>query len=175
MLLLNARKSSQGFTLIEILVIVAIVGILSAIVAPSFFALLNKNKVNNALATVKGALQESQREAIKRSTTCTVTLETANYKVTGTCLVTGTRDLCEKRDLVSGTCLQPKVSMSTPGSNTFTGGNQITYGFRGNTANGGTVLLSRTDTANQRCLVTSLGIGIMRTGTYSGTTCTTSQ
>lgn len=175
---LNVRHHSQGFTLIEILVVIAMIGILSAIAAPSFLSYLNRAKVNGALTQVKGALQEAQREAIRKSRTCTVTLDATNYKVTGPCLVTGDRDLCEKRDSTNATCLQPKVLMSIPNGN-FTSGNQIVYGIRGNTASSGTVHFSRSDTPEQRCLVTSVGIGLMRTGTYSGTfpggTCTTSQ
>ncbi len=58
----NARTNSQGFTLIELIIILFIVGILSAIAAPSFLGLLNRGKVNNAVAQVQGALQEAQRE-----------------------------------------------------------------------------------------------------------------
>lgn len=159
---LNVRHHSQGFTLIEILVVIAMVGILSAIAAPRFLAYLNRAKVNGALTQVKGALQEAQREAIRKSEPCTVTLSASS--VTGPCLITG------DRTLPTGVSLYTNIS-----------GNQITYSFRGNTANGGMTVLNKPDgsTPEQRCLVTSIGIGLMRTGTYSGTfpsgTCTTSQ
>ena len=51
--LLIVRRNSQGFTLIETLIIVVIIGILSAIAAPSFLGMLNRNKVNNALTQVR--------------------------------------------------------------------------------------------------------------------------
>ena len=44
MLLFSVRKNSQGFTLIEIVVILFIIGILSAIATPSFLAVLNRAK-----------------------------------------------------------------------------------------------------------------------------------
>ena len=72
MLLFNAHKNSQGFTIVETLTILLLIGILSAIAAPSFLALLNRSKVNDALAKARGALQEAQREAIRKSKTCTV-------------------------------------------------------------------------------------------------------
>jgi prepilin-type N-terminal cleavage/methylation domain-containing protein len=171
MLLSNARRTNQGFTLIEMLVILIIIGILSAIAVPSFLAMLNRSKVNNALAQVRGALQETQREAIRKSKSCSVTLGTTSTpnKVTGTCLVTG------ERTLPSGVGLQTDI-----------GGQQIQFGLRGNTSGAGTIALFMTDSSTplKRCIVTSIGIGIMRSGVYSGSTaasdltasnCTTSQ
>lgn len=78
MLLSNARKNSDGFTLIETMTVVMILSILGAIIAPSFLALLNKNKVSNAIDQLQGALQEVQREAIRKSKTCLVSLTSAN-------------------------------------------------------------------------------------------------
>lgn len=162
MLLSHVRRNNQGFTLIETLIVVAMIGILSAISAPSFLAMLNKAKVNDALTQVKGALQEAQREAIRKSTSCTVTLGTSS--ITSPCLVTGARTL------PNGVELTTNIS-----------GSQITFSFRGNTTNGGTTVLKMSDgsTQKQRCLVTSIGIGLIRTGEYNGTpftgTCNTSQ
>lgn len=162
MLLSTARKSNKGFTLIEMLIIVAVIGILAAISAPSFLAWLNRKKVEDSLVQVQGALKVAQREAIRKSTTCTVTLSTSS--VTSPCLVTG------DRTLPTGVELSTDISLS-----------KITYSFRGNTANGGTTVLRMPDgsTSEQRCLVTSVGVGLMRTGNYSGTfpggTCNTSE
>jgi prepilin-type N-terminal cleavage/methylation domain-containing protein len=166
---LNAHRGNQGFTLIESLIIVLVIGILAAIAAPSFLATLNRSRVNDALASVEGALKEAQREAIKRSTNCTVTLDTTDKKVTGPCLVTGDRDLCEKRD-DDGNCIQPKALIDVPPD-----GNEITYTFKGHTASAVTIKIYRPDTSSQKCLVVSAGIGIMRTGDLEGTNCKTSS
>lgn len=89
MLLFTARHNkhnNQGFTLIESLVIITIIGILSAIATPSFLALFNRSKVNDAFSQVRGALQEVQRVAIRRSGTCRVALTTGNQpKLTSNC------------------------------------------------------------------------------------------
>jgi len=167
MLLSNAHKKNQGFTLPEVLIIVVVIGILAAVAAPSFLATLNRSRVNDALAAVEGALKEAQREAMKRGQSCTVTLNTTTKKVTGPCLVTGERDLCEKRG-VDGNCIQPKALIEI-----LTGGNEITYTFKGHIASAGTIKVYRPDTSSQKCLVISAGIGIMRTGDFDGTDCNT--
>ncbi len=173
MLLYNARRiNSQGFTMIETIVVVTIVGILAAIITPSFLSMFNKNKVNDALDKVRGTLQEAQREAIRKSKPCTITLDTTNNKVTtsSSCVVTG------DRTLPTGVGLQTNIS-----------GQQITFGIRGNTTGAGKIVVFMNDgsTLQKRCIVTSIGIGITRTGDYSGSTssasditagsCTTSQ
>lgn len=165
MLLFNARNNERGFTLIETLIIVVIIGILSAIAAPSFLGMLNRNKVNAALVQVQGALREAQREAIRRNKSCTVTLDTTNKKVTAPCLVTGDRNL-------------EGVAIRTSNSS-------ITFTFKGGTGSSSTIVIASSDTSvtKQKCLAIATGIGIMRTGDYDATDttgtnsnkCTTSQ
>lgn len=154
MSLFNARNNNQGFTLIETLTIVIIIGILSAIAAPGLLGMLNRNKVNTALDEVQGALQEAQREAMRKSQSCTVTLDSTNSKFTGSCLATG------DRTLPSGVSLATNLDPST-----------VTFSFRGNTNNSGKIVVYSNDSNQQKkCLVISNGLGIIRTGNYSGST-----
>ena len=151
---LQRYKNSQGFTIAETLMILVIVGILSAIAAPSFLAMNNKAKLDNAVNTVRAALQEAQREAMRKSKNCTLTLNTPNNNITSNdgCLVTGDRTL-------------PKgVTMAYNGSNT------INYGMRGNTTTNKTIRLSLSDGSGQtKCLAVSLPLGMIRTGIYDTT------
>lgn len=64
------RFQQWGFTLIEVLVIVMVVGIVSAIAAPSFGALLDSIKVNQAVTELRSSLQETQRQAIRANKVC---------------------------------------------------------------------------------------------------------
>lgn len=73
MLLYNARKKgNKGFTLIEMMVTVIIIGVIAAIAAPNFLGLLNQSRVKDGLAQVEGAIKESQRQAIKKGRTCKI-------------------------------------------------------------------------------------------------------
>lgn len=168
MLLSNARKNNEGFTLIEMLVIVVIIGILSAIAAPSFLGLFSRNKADNALNQVRGALQEAQRQAIRTSKSCDVTLNTTLNKITGPCLVTG------DRTLPNGVGIATNVVILTGETHPI-----ITFSFRGTVipADNGKVVLSTSDEPNKKkCLVISAPLGIMRTGNeITAGTCTTSQ
>lgn len=154
MLLSNARTKNQGFTLVEILIALVILGILSAIAAPSFLSLFSKNKVNDALTQVRGALQEAQRQAIRNSKSCTVTIDTTNKKITTSpCSVTGDRTLDSSIVIATN---EPSIQFSHKGTITL--------------SDAGTVVLSNADTAKKLCLVISSPLGIIRTGEYSGST-----
>lgn len=94
---LNVPKKLLGFTLIEVLVIILVIGILSAIAIPSFTGLIDKVNINNAVTDVRTSLQTAQREAIRRSQICTVGLNSSNRTVMSYC-ASDNRDLPKNVD-----------------------------------------------------------------------------
>jgi len=63
---------NQGFTLLEILVALAIAGILAALTGPNLLAWLNSNRVQQATDAIQLALEDAQRQAIRRGKSCTI-------------------------------------------------------------------------------------------------------
>ncbi|MBV6627431.1 MAG: type II secretion system protein [Rivularia sp. (in: Bacteria)] len=67
---------TSGFTLIEVMVVIAMVGILSAIAAPSWLSFVARQRLNKANDSVLAALQDAQRQAKKNKRSYSVSFRT---------------------------------------------------------------------------------------------------
>ncbi|HEY9828452.1 MAG TPA: type II secretion system protein [Stenomitos sp.] len=95
------RLQQRGFTLIETLVIVMVIGILAAVSAPSFGSLLDSIKVNQSVTDLKTALQDSQRQAIRKNQVCSAQLPNVGKGNSGE----GSGKGSKKKQMVEGNCL----------------------------------------------------------------------
>ena len=66
------HKNNSGFTLIEIMVTIAIVGIFASIALPSFSKLIESNRINTATNELVSNLLLARSEALKRRNTVTI-------------------------------------------------------------------------------------------------------
>lgn len=56
----NKRTNQKGFTLIELMIVVAIIGVLSAIAVPAYKDYVSKSEASSALATLKSVLTPAE-------------------------------------------------------------------------------------------------------------------
>jgi type IV fimbrial biogenesis protein FimT len=66
-------RKSQGFTLIELMVAITVLGVISALAAPSFKQLLAAQRVRVTAYNIVGDLVFARSEAVKRGENVTVT------------------------------------------------------------------------------------------------------
>jgi prepilin-type N-terminal cleavage/methylation domain-containing protein len=141
-----------GFTLVESLIVVSIVGILVAMAIPSLKSAIDRAKLNQATDLVVASLQQAQQEAVRRNRGCTLTLDKVHQKIIGQegCLLSEDRYLPDAIDL------------------NYTGiSGDIRYGMRGNTTTNKSIILTIRDSPTQtRCLTVSAPLGIIRLGSY---------
>ncbi|AKG24761.1 hypothetical protein IJ00_20450 [Calothrix sp. 336/3] len=74
----KTNQQDDGFTLIEVLVVILMVGVLSAIAAPSWLGFVNRQRVSKANDAVLGALQAAQTEAKKKKLSYSVSFRNNN-------------------------------------------------------------------------------------------------
>jgi prepilin-type N-terminal cleavage/methylation domain-containing protein len=79
----NRKTETSGFTMLEILVVVIIIGVLAAIAGPNWLAFNNRQKINSATNSVFTALRGAQSQAKKDNRPRYVTFNTATNKITG--------------------------------------------------------------------------------------------
>ncbi|PSB02917.1 pilus assembly FimT family protein [Merismopedia glauca] len=103
MLPLNVRKNhkNKGFTLLEMLIIVLIIGIGFAIATPSFLSSMEKLRLEQAVVEVRSAFREAQRQAIRNGISCLITLNIEDNRLTSPCLNIGDRTLSDKIKLAT--------------------------------------------------------------------------
>lgn len=91
------RSAERGFSLAEMLVVVAIIGIMTLVLVPNFISMYNSSRFKAAARTLASSLRNARQQAIAGNTRTKV-----SFKVTGT-EPRGFTIQIEERDIQAGT------------------------------------------------------------------------
>ena len=165
MLLWRVRKYNYGFTLIEMIVTVIIVGVIAAIASPNLLGLLNRNRVNEAIRQIEGAFKEAQKQAIRSGRQCTINIDTTNKTIANP--TTAGVDGC----LLSTRILNDLVQLNSSRTTIiFSGkGNISIDNSDPNLLTPVLVVSIPNGTNKQACVVIQNALSSVRTGDYNGT------
>ncbi|MDD3673947.1 MAG: GspH/FimT family pseudopilin [Thauera sp.] len=170
----SGSERSKGFSLVELMVVVAIVAILAGIAVPSMMSMLALNRLSSQANDLIGAVQYARSEAIKRNrsvslcrtssattTVCAGEDEWANWIV-----VTADGEVL-RRGAVSGSGSTLRVSSSLGGGSLTFVGNGLS-----NAAEGGNTLTICTPLSDSDNIVTIVvGIAGRTTSAKSSGAC----
>lgn len=176
MLLCNAHnRSDKGFTLIEMITAIIIVGVLASIAAPNFLGLLNRNRVNQGLSEVEGAITETQRLALRRGKTCSIRLTTEVGSGSSVVEVTPDGSNAYAGCLLSERELPDNVSFSLSSGGSLTTINStstedLTFTSKGLPGNAKTIVVLHPNVDVQKCIRIEGLLGNILTGNYNTTT-----
>lgn len=123
---LKQSQSNQGVTLLEILITIVVIGILATLSVPNVVAMFSKSNLSEAVQTIQSSLQDSQRQAMRRSNKCNIILNAATSPMT----VTSPTDVTENSGRARVTVEPKNYDCLLGGSKTFPEGIAIASNLR---------------------------------------------
>jgi prepilin-type N-terminal cleavage/methylation domain-containing protein len=176
----NKNRRNQGFTTIEMIITLIIVGILAAVATPSFLEANARSQVNETVSKIQGALLEAQTQAIRSGRNgCQITITTKKEDTIGpdyyrAITYTGTAPPAGESPCLLNSRIFPLETIIN-----FDRRNQqvVNFSFKGTITTGSAFTLWVTHEQffkddEAPCLVLSAPLGVIRTGFLDGGECT---
>jgi prepilin-type N-terminal cleavage/methylation domain-containing protein len=155
-------SSDRGFTFLEILVVITIIGTISAIAAPSWFTFLNIQRLNTGQNQIHRALEEAKSNAKRDKMTWQVSFRQQNNSAQW--LLHPPANTIPTNNWNS---LDPAIKIDEA-ETTFVQSNgiwRVQFNYKGNPNGqlGRVTVVSRQGGKAKRCVITSTLIGAIRT------------
>ena len=102
-MLVNMRQSDRGFTIFELMVVLAIAAILVVVAVPSFTSILAMMRVKTLAGEIQSALTNARSESMKRNASVSVTPAASGWQGGWTVItaVAGTPSTIQQRDAMT--------------------------------------------------------------------------
>ena len=142
-------KKTGGFSLFELLIVIAVIAVVSAIVTPNIISWRNGAKLRGAADNVRGDLQMSKVTAVRERSPVTITFSATNYQVTFTDK-DGNARILRNRQLPAGV----RVDLGSTGFGAM--GDKTQFNSRGLPVAGSAVLVN-TKGDQKNIIVSTLG------------------
>jgi type IV fimbrial biogenesis protein FimT len=177
--MLNPGKNLAGFSLIELLITITLVGILAVMGAPAFTNWIQSSQIRTAAESISDGLQLARAEAVRRNTAVRFNLTSASGLVDWEICATAnspcpSTDIIQKRSNTEGS-VNARIGVYNNGDGNnatnyatiITAGNELpahaTFNGLGRTVSDGTSNVIRVDVtnsvnANARRLVITVGM-----------------
>ena len=78
MLILAPHRRNHGFSLIELMVAVALFGVLATLAVPAYRDMIQNNQIRNAAESIQTGVQLARAEAVKRNASVQLTMGASN-------------------------------------------------------------------------------------------------
>jgi len=144
----------SGFSIIELLVVVAVIAVISAVTVPSIISWRNGAKFRGAVNNLKGDLQMAKIKAVKANDVVTIFFNPTGYKVildkANHWIHDAGEPVLRDRELPAG------VSIDLGSTDFGTVGDKTRFNSRGNSV-AGHALLVNVNGDQKKLVVTSIG------------------
>ena len=131
---MRSNRADQGFTLVELIVIVAILGIVAAIAAPSWLTLLTRQRLYDARANALDKIREAQSQAVRTARPWEACFRDVNGMVQVSVQPSGDNNNCANhtgwQPLLESGANTVAIKTGTPGTTADLGNPTTGYSFR---------------------------------------------